>query len=188
LRRNELSCFPSEEIWERSCASAEARLRSATPWRYWTKAVAYRFATRAASDGSRLMAVTEITFVWPTSEADTAGALPSWARTACCTGALVTSCSSVSTSVWVTGCACAAPSPLAPRDGCTSNCAVAEYSLWAVSANARLPARPSATVRTTHHLRRRRICRYARNEGSVPNSVIVTFSLRKMSIRRTPAR
>ena len=83
LPRNELSCCPSEEICERSWASAVARLRSATAWRYWTKSVAYRFAIRAACDGTSLVAVMAITFVWPTSEADTAGALFSRARTAC---------------------------------------------------------------------------------------------------------
>ena len=79
----ELSCCPSEEICERSCASAVARLRLATAWRYCTKAVAYRFAMRAAWDGTRLVAVMAITFVWPTSDADTAGVLFSRSRTAC---------------------------------------------------------------------------------------------------------
>ena len=191
----------SEVICERSWASAVARLRSATAWRYWTKAVAYRFATRAACDGTSLVAVMAITLVWPTSAADTAGALFSWARTACWTGALVTSCNSVSTSVWVTGCGCVTPTPLASMDGCTSSCAVAEYCLCAVSENARLAARPSAAANPTHHLRRRRICRYARNDGSVPNSVIMTFSLirkwqwpephrplREVSVRQAPGR
>src|ERR1700722_12500606 len=137
-----------------------------------------------------------ITLVWPTSEADTAGAPFSLARTACWTGALVTSCSSVCTSVWVTGSGCVAPAPLALTDGCTSSCAVAEYCFCAVSENARLAARPSVAARTTHHLRWRRICRYARNDGSVPKSVIITFSLigtwqwpgshRPESVRRLP--
>ncbi len=65
--------LPSEEICERSCASA-VRLRVATAWRYCTKAVAYRFATRDAWDGIRLAAMV-IMFVWPTCDTDTAGAL-----------------------------------------------------------------------------------------------------------------
>ena len=154
----DLSCLLSEEICDRSCASAVVRLWLATPWRYCTKAFAYRLATWDARDGSGLMAVIAITFVWPTCDADTAGVLPSLARTACSTGALVTSCSSVATSVWVTGCG-AVPALLAATDGCTSSCAVAEYCLCAVSANARLAARPSVPAEATHHFRRRRTCR-----------------------------
>ena len=37
----------------------------------------------AAWDGTSLVAVMAITFVWPTSEADTAGVLFSRVRTAC---------------------------------------------------------------------------------------------------------
>ena len=68
-----------------------------------TKALAYALAICAARAGSGLTAVTAITLVWPTSEAETPGALPSFARTWLCTCALVTSCSSVCTSVEVSG-------------------------------------------------------------------------------------
>ncbi len=127
---------------------------------------------RAARDGTRLVAVIAITFVWPTCVAVTAGALPSVARTAWTTGALVTSCSSVATSVWVTGCG-VVPAVAAVTDGCTRSCAVAEYCLCAVSDSARLAASPSRAIDTTHHFRRRRTWRYARKDGSVPGSVII---------------
>ena len=110
----------------------------------------------AARDGTGLVAVMAITFVCATSATDTAGVLCSVPRTACCTGALVTSCNSVCTWVGVTGC-WTAPTPLAAADGCTSSCAVAEYCLCAVSENARLMASPSTASETTHHFLRRRI-------------------------------
>ena len=60
-------------------------------------------ATSAARAGVVLTAVTAITFVCPTSAAETGGALPSLLLTVCWTWALVTSWSSVCTSVLVTG-------------------------------------------------------------------------------------
>ena len=105
----------------------------------------------AARDGLVLMALMDITFVCATCAAETAGSLPSWRRTAAVTGALVTSCNSVCTSVGVT--ACTAP------DGCTRSCAVAEYSLGEVSEMARLAAMPSSANPASHHFRRRTTAR-----------------------------
>src|ERR1700744_6748290 len=86
----------------------------------------------AARAGLASVAVTAIRLVWPTSAADTGGTLPSVFRTDCWTCALVTSCSSVCTSVGVTG----AWLPelrarLLPTDW-TSSWAVAEYCFASV--------------------------------------------------------
>ena len=59
---------------------------------------------RAAWAGPAETAVMAMTLVCATSAAVTDGALPSLRRTALVTGALVTSCSMVCTSVGVTGC------------------------------------------------------------------------------------
>ena len=83
---------------------------------------------RAACAGLALIAVSAITLVWATSEAEIAGALPSWRRTICMTGSLVASCRSVCTSVVVTCCGVVPREMPCPGD-CTSSCAVAEYCL-----------------------------------------------------------
>ena len=94
---------------------------------WWlTNAFAYVLAVSAARDGLELMAVMVITSVWATSAADTDGMLPSRWLTACCTGALVTSCRSVCTSVGVTA-ATAPPEAVLAPEGCTRSWAVAEY-------------------------------------------------------------
>src|ERR1700753_4442812 len=113
----------------------------------------------AARAGLASVAVTAIRLVWPTSPAATGGALPSSLRTAFCTWALVTSCSSVCTSVEVTG----AWLPelrarLLPTDW-TSSWAVAEYGFWPGREKDRLTARPRIAIVATHHLRRRSTAR-----------------------------
>src|ERR1035438_7314596 len=84
------------------------------------------------------------------------------------------SCSSVCTSVGVTGCS-AVPVAEAWLEGWTRSWAVAEYCLAWVSATARLAATPSRAAQTTHHLRRRRTTRYERRVGLAPNSAVMRF-------------
>ena len=104
------------------------------------------------------MAVSAMTFVWATSDAETDGTLPSLPRTSATTGALVASCRSVCTSVVVT--AWGALPRLTPcPDDCTSSCAVAEYCLACRTERARLTASPSTASAITHHFRRRRTTR-----------------------------
>ena len=92
-----------------------------------TKALAYALAISAARAGFGLTAVTAITLVWPTSAAETGGALPSFFLTRLCTWALVTSCSSVCTSVGVTEYWLEPSARLMPPVDWTSSCALAEY-------------------------------------------------------------
>ena len=112
----------------------------------------------AARAGLELMAVSAITLVWATSEVEIPGALPSSARTAFTTGALVASCRSVCTSVVVTGWFVLPRLTLWPED-CTSSWAVAEYCFASLSDRARLAASPSRVNPITHHFRRRSVIR-----------------------------
>ena len=113
----------------------------------------------AARAGSELTAVTAITLVSPTSAAEIPGALPSCARTWLWTWALVTSCSSVSTSAVVSSFEFAPVVRLTLPTDCTSSCAVAAYCLVAVSDRARLIPSPRSETATTHQRPARRICR-----------------------------
>ena len=99
-----------------------------------------------------------MTFVWPTSAALTLGTLPSFRPTAALIGALVTSCSSVSTSVGVIAC-WVAPLVTDALSGCTRSCAVAEYALGWDSEYPSEATKPSTVTAITHHFRRRRTAR-----------------------------
>ena len=92
----------------------------------------------------------------PTSAALTLGTLPSFRATAALTGALVTSCSSVSTSVGVTG--CGLPLVVIPAYW-TRSCAEAEYTLGWDSEYPSEATKPSTVTAITHHFRRRRTAR-----------------------------
>src|ERR1017187_4115667 len=99
------------------------------------------------------MAVTAITLVWATSVAEMDGLPPRIALTFRCTGALVTSCRSVCTSVGVTA-AGATPNAVLPA-GCTRSCAVAEYCLAWVKDRPRLGAGARCGGAAIHHFRLR---------------------------------
>ena len=94
-------------------------------WRC-TNAFAYVLAISAALAGLLLVALMAITFVWAISAAETDGLLPSRRLTACSTCALVSSCTSVCTSVGVTGFG-AWPGVVLTPEGCTRIWAVATY-------------------------------------------------------------
>ena len=104
------------------------------------------------------VAVTEMMFVVPTSAALTLGMLPNCRATAALTGALVTSCSSVSTSVGVicSGLPLAVTTALS---GWNRSCAEAEYALGWVSEYPSEATRPSTMTAINHHFRRRRTAR-----------------------------
>ena len=108
----------------------------------------------AARAGVGLTAVRAMTLVWATSDAETGGALPSFARTMRTTGALVASCISVCTSVVVTA-GWEPPRVTGWFDDCTRSWAVAEYCFGSDSVAARLTPRPIRAIRITHHFRRR---------------------------------
>ena len=137
---------------------------------------------RAACAGVALIAVSAITLVWATSDAEIGGALPSWRRTSCTTGALVASCRSVCTSVVVTCCG-VVPREMPWPEDCTRSCAVDEYCFASVSDRARLAASPSTARAITHHFRRRRTTRYECRVAPLPGSAIRCFSPR---VRTSP--
>src|ERR1019366_9249020 len=92
----------------------------------------------------------------PASPALTLGTLSNFRATAAFTGALVTNCNSVSTSVGVTG--CGLPLVVIPAYW-TRSCAEAEYTLGWDSEYPSEATKPSTVTTITHHFRRRQTAR-----------------------------